>query len=597
MNNLRKGASLSLLTAGILMASSCAKNVSRTTGLNLDDERYGGFEKPNFIEQETGPGLVFVEGGSFTMGRTEGDIWYEWDNEPRTVTVSSFYMDETEVTNYDWVEYLYWLKRTYSSDFPEIYTNALPDTNAWREKLSYNEAYVKYYLRYPAYRDYPVVGVNWLQCANYCNWRTDRVNENILIRRGLFEPNPNQINDDSFSTDSYLSGQYESGKKKEGLRSFDPNSEYRNVRIEDGILLPEYRLPTEAEWEFAALGLIGESYMERIENGKIYPWTGNFIRNDRLTGNYLGRIRDNFVRGAGDYMGVAGALNDGGDITTQVYKYFPNDYGLYSMAGNVSEWVMDVYRPLTSEEVNEYRSFRGSVYRTPVLSSEGIKADKYDVTEYDAYNVKKFIDDFHASAEKDREANGIPTVPEEEQLMTSLIQMGEQAVDFTNKRQKDAANEKIQEMIDLIKDSETVISPLLLDGFSDHVTNTPGRLRERDVKVEENTRRTNYKKANNIDYLDGDIFSSIDYENPENYKEKESMYHWNNTSLLDNRARVYKGGSWADRAYNCSPAIRRFLDERRSSSKIGFRCAMDRLGEQSSNKNKSTNYRKSKRKN
>ena len=66
----------------------------------------------------------------------------------------------------------------------------------------------------------------------------------------------------------------------------------------------------------------------------------------------------NFVRGRGDYMGVAGHLNDNADITAPIYSYWPNDYGLYNMAGNVSEWVSDVYRPLSSEDVDEFRPYR-----------------------------------------------------------------------------------------------------------------------------------------------------------------------------------------------------------------------------------------------
>jgi hypothetical protein len=62
------------------------------------------------------------------------------------------------------------------------------------------------------YRDYPVVGVNWLQANDFCAWRTDRVNEAILIREGLFEDYPSQINEDHFTTDAYLAAQYESGK-------------------------------------------------------------------------------------------------------------------------------------------------------------------------------------------------------------------------------------------------------------------------------------------------------------------------------------------------------------------------------------------------
>lgn len=570
----------SLILASGLVFASCSKDVSSTTGTPYNDTESGGFERVDFTEQETGPGLVFVEGGSFVMGRSESDnVNYEWNNEPRKVTVSSFYMDETEVTNFSWCEYLYWIRRVYGNDFPEVYTNALPDTNCWREKLSYNENYVNYYLRYPAYREYPVVGVSWIQANNYCKWRTDRTNETILIREGLFERNPAQLNDDNFSTDAYLAGQYETGKRKEGVPSYAPDQETRNVMIEDGILLPNYRLPTEAEWEYAALALIGESFNERIENRKIYPWTGNFIRNDQRTGNYLGDIRDNFMRGRGDMMGVAGALNDGADITAPVKKYFPNDYGLYSMGGNVSEWTLDVYRPLTSEDVTEFRAYRGNVYRTPVLNSEGGRDDKLDKVEYNIDDVAEFITDFKAAAEADAAATSIAIVPEETQLLASLATLATEAVDLNNKRQRDAANEKIQEAIDLIKDSETVISPLLLDGIADHAYNVPGQNKYRDVKIEENTRRTNYKVANNIDYLDGDIYSSNKFNDKESYKTKESVYNWNNTSLLDNRVRVYKGASWFDRAYYVSPATRRYLDERRSSSKIGFRCVMDRLGE------------------
>ena len=94
------------------------------------------------------------------MGQVDDDLNYAWDNIPRRVSVSSFYMDETEVTNQFWLEYVWWLQRIYGSSYPEIVERALPDTAAWRNKLAYNEPMVNYYLRHPAYRDYPVVGVS-----------------------------------------------------------------------------------------------------------------------------------------------------------------------------------------------------------------------------------------------------------------------------------------------------------------------------------------------------------------------------------------------------------------------------------------------------
>ena len=118
-----------LLSSLLILGSSCAKKKSSTTGWEYNNPKNGGFEtNTKFQEQITGPGLLFVEGGSFTMGRVEQDVLYEWDNVPRRVTVASFYLDETEVRNVDYLEYLHWIKRAYAQSYPEVYKKALPDT-------------------------------------------------------------------------------------------------------------------------------------------------------------------------------------------------------------------------------------------------------------------------------------------------------------------------------------------------------------------------------------------------------------------------------------------------------------------------------------
>lgn len=454
--------------AGALVFTSCSKEKSAVTGWDYNNEKNGGFEKVPYEEQETGPGLILIEGGTFAMGRTEQDITIDWDNIPRRVTVSSFYMDESEISNLHYREYLYWLDRVFGTDYPEVYKKALPDTLVWRSKLGFNEPYVELYLRHPAYNDYPVVGVNWLQANDFCAWRTDRVNEQILIREGILRVNPAQINEDNFNTDAYLSNQYE-GLVKSPLNDLNPNRDTRKVIMEDGILLPRYRLPTEAEWEYAALGLVGNTVFERVTDRKQYPWSGHVVRN--ADEKYKGEMLANFKRGRGDNMGVAGHLNDNADITAPVISYVPNDYGLYNMGGNVAEWVADVYRPLSPEDKDDFNPYRGNVFKTQLTDEEGQVAEKDSL----------------------------------------------------------------------------------------------GRIMYRDVSEGENEGRRNYTKADNKNYLDGDEAEYI-------------TYNYGVTSMVDDQARVIKGGSWKDRAYWMSPGARRFLDQRQSTDYIGFRCAMHRVG-------------------
>lgn len=490
---------LTLVFTSLLIVSGCGLigggsspattgNSSTTTGWEYNDPDNGGFEVKTQYEEEPGPGLIAVEGGTFTMGQTEQDVNYDWNNVPRRVTVASFYMDQTEVRNVDYREYLHWIRRVFV-DYPEVYRNALPDSLVWRSPLAFNEPYVEYYFRHPAYNEYPVVGVNWLQANDYCIWRTDRVNEMRLIEEGILEVDPNQVGRENFNTAAYLAGQYE-GLVKENLPSLDPNVESRRVRMDDGILLPKYRLPTEAEWEYAAVALIGNTFEERVYERRLYPWDGHNVRN--AEGKNRGIMMANFKRGRGDYMGTAGDLNDNGSITVPVASFWPNDFGLYCMAGNVNEWVLDVYRPLSFEDVNDFRPFRGNVFETLVKNEDGSVAAKDSL----------------------------------------------------------------------------------------------GRLKTRQVTDEEAAGRTNYQRADYINYRDGDLMSRIDYESQEAGRGAAStgeMYPQDVegadlVSLVTDKVRVYKGGSWKDRVYWLNPATRRFLDQEESRDDIGFRCAMIMVG-------------------
>jgi gliding motility-associated lipoprotein GldJ len=381
---------LSLLcvgTATIFSAcSSKTKGVSDKTGWNYNDPRLGGFDVANYPGQQTGPGLVPVEGGSFTMGQTEEDVTYEHNNTPRTVTVSSFYMDETEVANVHYREYIYWLQRSYAADYPEEVAKALPDSTVWRAALSYNEPMVTNYFRHAAYNNYPVVGVNWYQANAYCQWRTDRVNEMILIKNGMLKKNQNQVNEDVFNSESYTTGQYLGTPGKNQKRDLDPNGAgKRNTTYADGFLLPAYRLPTEAEWEFAALGLIENNPSPRtkrrrgeeaITDRKVYPWGDVRSTRSQGKGEYRGEYNANYKKSYGNAMGTPGGLNDDASKTAPVYSYAANAYGLYNMAGNVSEWTLDVYRATSSQDVNDIDPYRGNEFYKNMYEADGTMTEK-----------------------------------------------------------------------------------------------------------------------------------------------------------------------------------------------------------------------------
>ena len=189
INLLSKNAILIAFTA--LIAISCGKNnQSRATGWGINSKK-GGFQyNVEFEDQETGPGLVFIEGGTFTKGQVQDDVMHDWNNSPNKQHVMSFYIDETEVTNLMYLEYLDWITLVFPQDqrqFKQLYNGALPDTLVWRNQLGYVEELTTNYLRHPAYAEYPVVGVNWLQAVQFAEWRTDRVNEFILEREAYIQ--------------------------------------------------------------------------------------------------------------------------------------------------------------------------------------------------------------------------------------------------------------------------------------------------------------------------------------------------------------------------------------------------------------------------
>ncbi|WP_372755398.1 gliding motility lipoprotein GldJ [Mariniflexile sp.] len=537
--------------------SSSSKNSSRATGWDINS-REGGFQyNTDFKEQETSPGLVFVEGGTFTKGRVQDDVMHDWNNTPTQQHVQSFYMDETEVTNAMYMEYLDWIKRVYppsDENFRAIYHGALPDTLVWRNRLGYNEVMTENYLRHPGYGEYPVVGVSWIQAVEFANWRSDRVNEYNLEKAGYLKRDAKIVDvnaESTFNTDTYVNaptltygGNEEvinaDGRNRRFVRTdADGNESNIYATRETGLITPKYRLPTETEWEYAALGLSEIRSYNLYRGRKKYPWDGQYTRNGSR--KYRGDQLANFKQGKGDYGGIAGWSDDGADITNAVKSYAPNDFGLYDMAGNVAEWVADVYRPIVDDEFNDFNYYRGNVYTKNAINEDGsVKVVTADNIVYDTLSNGKIV-----------------------------------------------------------------------------ARNLPGEILQIPVDENETYLRTNFDKSNQINFRDGDRQSSRRFQNfneedgaAGKVSETSKMYNSpknivtrdaegniireydksnNRTSLISDNVRVYKGGSWKDREYWLDPAQRRYFPEDMATDYIGFRCAMSRVGSKSKETQKKKN--------
>jgi len=409
---------LLLFIAALIILGSCS---------NKGNGELVGVKRKSGIYYQPDPyGMIFVPQGSYTIGAGDEDITYGLVNEPKTISISSFFMDETEITNNEYRQFVHWVRDSiarrilgdirpeeylieedpetgevfdppylnwdndidwYSSDqdvrdaLEEIYLpeheryfrkkqidsrklnyeyywidlqaaakkdfsvpgnyldaglanrpqglrdrsvyvkresiNVYPDTLAWIHDYTYsfNDPLTERYFWHPAYDHYPVVGVNWSQAKAFCVWRTELYNN-------------------------------QGGKRN------------HNAGV-------EFRLPTEAEWEWAARG--GNALSP-------YPWGGPYTRNEK------GCFLANFKPIRGNY------IDDGGLRTLIVGHYPPNDWGLYDMAGNVAEWTNSAFDPASynfSWDMNPNYTYNANPEDPPAMKRKVIRGGSWkDIAYY-----------------------------------------------------------------------------------------------------------------------------------------------------------------------------------------------------------------------
>ena len=379
----------------------------------------------------------------------------------------------------------------------------------------------------------------------------DRVAEMGLQKEGYLEKGSNVPGEivtasSNFNINTYVNAPKETFKDSLGVHLGGRGNRRNDSLVsyatrETGAIQISYRLPTESEWEYAALGLTELREYNIYRGRKKYPWDGQYTRTGerRIKGDQLA----NFKQGKGDYGGIAGWSDDGADITNEVMSYDPNDFGIYDMAGNVAEWVADVYRPIVDDEFSDFAYYRGNVYTKNSITEEGgvisFNVIGVDDIEYDTLSNGKVI-----AKTLPGQLKQVPVDENETYLRTNF-----NTDDNRNFRDGDKQSSRYFDDFEEGDESGS-------DEITRKMYDSPKHLVEAN---EDGTLNREYDKSND------------------------------RTSLINDKVRVYKGGSWKDREYWLDPAQRRFYPEDMATDFIGFRCAMSRVGSKSKNKKKKKN--------
>ncbi|HLP10890.1 MAG TPA: SUMF1/EgtB/PvdO family nonheme iron enzyme [Flavobacteriales bacterium] len=266
----------------------------------------------------------------FSQKKLKPKTYYHLKEEPPASVKlpNGLWVDETEITNFSWCEYMFWTTRIFGKNSPE-YTACLPDTQVWLRTDSCLLDYARFYLKHPAYRDYPVVGISAQQAQAFCKWRSDRVFEYILIRDNRLEWNGNQTPESYFTIEKYFAGEY---------MDKIPDTSYHYI--------PSFSLPTMEEWFYTLKqndSLEYEVFGKSRKHSLRQHWLTPFINADSPS--------------CTDRLGLHATV----PVTTRNFSKKINRY-IYNLRGNVNELTLD--GPVMG---GSWKDSRRKIFESPIF--------------------------------------------------------------------------------------------------------------------------------------------------------------------------------------------------------------------------------------
>lgn len=339
---------LFLFSATILLSSCGGGNRGQLVGTQGREEWY----------QSDPYGMLFIPSGSYTMGPSDQDVPYALTAQSRSVSVHAFYMDETEITNNEYRQFVDWVRDSLAHRL--LGGEHLLDEGEygerinWKKKIKWddeesietlNELYLPESERFYRRKEFDTRKFNfeyyWVdlrEAAQRSNREQGKTDRSVFIKKDILNVYPDTlcwIHDYTYSYNDPMTTMYfwhpayddypvvgVSWKQARAFCIWRTQLLNSYLITNEETIVQDFRLPTESEWEYAARGGLDLAP---------YPWGGPYTRNSR--GCFLG----NFKPMRGNYM------DDGGFYSVKATSYWPNDYGLYCMAGNVSEWTRDAF--------------------------------------------------------------------------------------------------------------------------------------------------------------------------------------------------------------------------------------------------------------